>query len=277
MKIFKNLFKFRKKKKRIGLALGSGGGKGLAHIGVIKALVENDISINAIAGTSAGALIGGLYACLGDISKVEEIFRSLRKRDVLKLLSKIGMKSGLINDKYIIKFIEDKVGEVKIQDLDIPFCAIATDYVTGKSIEFNTGSLSKAIRISSSIPVLFEPYIEDNMILVDGGTSLPVPVSSLAQFDVDVKIAVNLDSSLFPLTHIDFDKKVSTSMFDIAKGSVELLNYHLSQQTASSADIIINPKVDEVDLIRAVDRLEYIDEGYEITLENMDRIKKCCK
>jgi NTE family protein len=162
--------------KKIGLALGCGGARGLAHIGVIKTLVKNNIPIDYIAGSSIGALIGSLYAATLDILQVEKWFLELTYKDLIKVLLDPSLHSGLIKGEKFINFLQSKIGVRKIEELKIPFRAVATDLFTGKAVVFKKGDLGLAIRSSCAVPFLFSPVISGDKCLVDGGISMPVPV-----------------------------------------------------------------------------------------------------
>ena len=141
------------KQKKLGLALGSGGWRGLAHIGVIKELLKNDIEISHIAGSSAGALVGGMYAAFQDIEKVEAIFReNMSYRRLLYAFSDPRPKWGVFAGDKMEDLFEKYLGNRQIEDLKIPFCALACDLLTGKAIELRKGKLSKAIHTSLAVP-----------------------------------------------------------------------------------------------------------------------------
>jgi len=142
----------RKNTLKIGLALGSGGPRGLAHIGVIKTLVENNIPIDFIAGASAGALVGGAYAATKNIKTIEKIALQVNRRQILSLIDPTW-KHGLIKGIKIERFIENYIGKISFKDLKIPFSAIATDIRTGEMVLMNQGRVASAIRASISIPL----------------------------------------------------------------------------------------------------------------------------
>lgn len=179
-------------KKQISLSLGSGGARGLAHIGVIKALEENRIPINIITGTSIGAFIGGLYASGMDVKSMESIVREVDKIMVAKIMMPKFFAPGFIDNSRVFDFIKGFVGEVKIENLEIPFSAIATDMITGEEVVFNKGLLIDAIMASIAIPMIFQPVLLDNRYLLDGGLSNPLPISVAKKMGAQKIIAVNV-------------------------------------------------------------------------------------
>lgn len=222
---------------KLGLALGSGGWKGLAHIGVIKSLVRHGYQISSIAGSSAGALIGGLYALSLDIDQIEALFVNLTYKDILFAFSDPSIKRGIFQGKKTLSFIEKLTKKANFTDTLIPFRAVATNIITGKPYIFKDGSLATAIRASSSIPIVFEPIAYENMLLVDGGVSNPVPVDIVKSLTTDTIIAVNLYQSAFPIKKPI--KKIT--QLDIGIYAYELMLNHLSHQDCQNADILIEP------------------------------------
>jgi len=232
-----------KKTPKIGLALGSGGAKGLAHIGVIKILEENDISIDFIAGSSIGAIIGGFYSATKNIKQIEEIALSTNWRQLLSLIDP-SLRQGLIGGEKIKKFIERHIGRIKFQDLKIPFSAVATDLETGEIISINQGEVVSAIRASISIPLVFKPVNREGRLLADGGLSLPVPVEVARKMGAELVIAVNLDADYFASGNNNkIDNKTNLGFYKITNNSINLLRYHLASWNVKDADIIVEPKL----------------------------------
>lgn len=184
------------KKKKIGLALGSGAARGLAHIGVLKILTANQISIDFIAGSSMGALIGALYASGLSIEQMEDIACNTDWKLTAKMFTPTLPWAGLVEGNRIREFIRTLVGDKNINDLQIPFAAVATDVQTGEEIVIENGSLIEAVRASISIPGVFTPVRHQNRFLVDGGVVNPVPADVARNMGADIVIAVNVRSSL---------------------------------------------------------------------------------
>ena len=177
--------------KTVSLVLGSGGARGLAHIGVIHCLEEYDYEIRSIAGSSIGALIGGIYAA-GKLDEFEQWVRAITKVDIVTLLDLSWGKSGLVKGDKIINTLIDLVGDQLIEDLPIQFTAIATDVKGQKEIWIKSGKLFDAIRASISIPLLFTPFKHGGVDLIDGGVLNPVPVAPTIGDQTDMTLAVNL-------------------------------------------------------------------------------------
>ena len=177
--------------KTVSLVLGSGGARGLAHIGVIHCLEENDYEIRSIAGSSIGALIGGIYAA-GKLDEFEQWVRAITKVDIVTLLDLSWGKSGLVKGDKIINTLIALVGEQLIEDLPIQYTAVATDVKGQKEIWIKSGKLFDAIRASISIPLLFTPFKHKGVDLIDGGVLNPVPVAPTIGDETDMTLAVNL-------------------------------------------------------------------------------------
>jgi NTE family protein len=184
-------------KKTVSLVLGSGGARGLAHIGVIKWLDEHDFEIISVSGCSMGALVGGIYA-LGKLDEYEHWVRAITRRDMLRLLDLSFDGDGLVRGERIIETLKDLIGDCRIEDLPIRFTAVAADIKREKEVWLNSGSLFDAIRASISIPLFFKPAEINGDKLVDGGVLNPVPIAPTVYDDSDLVIAVNLDGKPDP-------------------------------------------------------------------------------
>lgn len=176
----------------VSLVLGSGGARGLAHIGVIHWLEEHGFSIRSVAGTSMGALIGGVYAA-GKLPETERWLRSVTRRDMLALIDLSWQKSGMLRGDRLISALKELVGDQPIEELPIAYTAVAVDVRTHKEVWLRRGSLFSAIRASISIPLLFTPFSYKGADLVDGGILNPVPIAPTFGDETDLTIAVNLD------------------------------------------------------------------------------------
>lgn len=181
--------------KTVSLVLGSGGARGLAHIGVIHWLEENDYTIKSISGCSMGALIGGIYAS-GKLDEFENWVKAITKIDIIALLDVSWNKSGLVKGDKIINTLVDLVGNQLIEDLPIRFTAVATDIRNEKEIWINTGKLFDAIRASISLPLFFTPYNHKGINLIDGGVLNPVPIAPTFSDNTQMTIAVNLGGAV---------------------------------------------------------------------------------
>ena len=178
-------------KKTVSLILGSGGARGLAHIGVIEWLEENDYVIQSISGCSMGALIGGIYAA-GKLDIFTGWVRAITRADMLKLLDISFGMSGMVKGEKIINTLKDLVGDQLIEDLPLAYTAVASDIVNEKEIWLNKGPLFDAIRASISLPFFFTPARHNGVELLDGGILNPVPIAPTFSDNTDIKLAVNL-------------------------------------------------------------------------------------
>jgi NTE family protein len=182
-------------KKNVALVLSSGGSRGCAHIGAINMLEKNGYKITSVAGTSMGALVGGIYAT-GQLQQFEEWISSLDILEVLRLIDFSISKKGLVKGKKIIDKIRQIVPERNIEDLSIPFCAVATDIIGETEAVFTEGNLFKAIRASISIPTVFQPVKIGDRYFVDGGLTNPIPVNRVKRYKGDLLIVVNVSSPI---------------------------------------------------------------------------------
>lgn len=182
-------------KKTLSLVLGSGGARGLAHIGVIRWLEEHDFEISSISGCSMGALVGGIYA-MGKLDDFEEWACAIRKMDMIALLDISWQKNGLVKGDKIINSLIDLVGDQLIEALPVQFTAVATDIQNQKEIWLRSGKLFDAIRASISLPLFFTPVRRNGIDLIDGGVLNPVPIAPTFGDATDLTIAVNLNGDL---------------------------------------------------------------------------------
>ena len=226
------------KKPKVGLALGSGGVRGLSQIGVIKVLEKNNIPIDYISGTSIGALIGGLYAATKDIYKIEKLALGIDWKKMLSLFFDPGLKQGILRGKKIKENIETYIGKTKFEDLEIPLAIATTDLKTGKPVIFEKGNVGEAIRASMSIPLTFQPISYGDKLLADGGLSMPVPVEPLLEMGANFVIAIDIDNE-----ELVDNRNKNLSFYRIADTSINIMRYRLSLLEAEKADIIISPNV----------------------------------
>jgi NTE family protein len=182
-------------KQKVALALGSGGARGTAHIGVIRELTKQGFEICSIAGTSMGALVGGIYAA-GKLNEYEAWLCSLSKLDMFNLVDFTLSTKGIIKADRVLKEIQKFIPDQKIEDLPVKFAAVATDIQNGKEEVITEGSLFDAIRSSISIPMVITPVQKNETLFVDGGVLNPVPVNRVFRQEGDILIAVNVNSRI---------------------------------------------------------------------------------
>jgi len=176
---------------RVALALGSGGARGYAHIGVINELDSRGYQVAGIAGSSMGALVGGLYAA-GSLDDFADWAKTLTQRAVLRLLDPSITAAGVLRAEKILDTVRDMLGEATIEQLPIPYTAVATDLIAGKSVWLQRGPVDAAIRASIAIPGVVAPYVLDGRLLADGGILDPLPMAPISAVNADLTIAVSL-------------------------------------------------------------------------------------
>lgn len=262
---------------RLGLALGSGSARGLAQIGVLKVLDRAGIEVGAIAGTSIGALIGGAYAAGVSPLEMEELALSVNVKRLVSLADIARPTTALVNGARVGEFIRDLVGGMSFADLVIPFECVAVDVTDGQAVVLREGDLASAIRASVSTPVIFAPVERAGRLLVDGAVLNPVPVDVAWNMGVDRVVAVtNLGiprsavltfSNDLPEGAIEvgrvkrggfpeivysrvfaavMDTLRSPSVFQLATGSIDLMQRELSESRLGAADLVIAPRIDDV-------------------------------
>ena len=235
-------------KRKVGLALGGGAARGLAHIGVVDVLQKEGIPIDMIAGTSVGALVGAVYAQGKDCEVVKDLALSINMTKMMSLADLAIPKTGFIGGKGIIKLLEKVIGsDVKFEDLDMPLAFVATDIITGEEVVINQGSVLDGIRASISLPGIFTVAKWNDRYLVDGGLVNPVPVSILRQMGADFIIAVNVIPDIGKRMHQTPKGKKQRvkkpNIFNIVLQSLYIGTYYLAKSSLEGADIAISPQV----------------------------------
>jgi NTE family protein len=232
--------------KTVSLVLGSGGARGLAHVGVIDQLTRDGFEIEAIAGSSMGALIGGIYA-MGKLDVYTRWVTALERGDVVRLLDLSFGRNGLIKGDRIIEVLKSLIGDSDIEDLPIKFTAVATDIEDEKEVWFTNGSLFDAIRASIAIPTIFTPHPYRGKQFLDGSLINPVPIAPTLKDETDLTIAVNLSGmpekniKPTPTPPKDENHLMATYRYHIAQ-FIDDLKLRLGRQSEESLgllDIII--------------------------------------
>ena len=232
-----------KPKATVALALGGGASKGFAHIGIIKVLKENNIPIKIVTGTSAGSIVGSMYASGMSPDRLELEAEILGKTDLVDLTLST---SGFIKGEKLQNYINRKVGNRPMQQFPIKFAAVATDFESGKPVVFNVGNAGQAVRASASIPNVFQPVVIGSRKYVDGGLSQPVPVSAAKKLGANFIIAV--DISARPA------KNVSQGMFSYLDQTFNVMSQTALRQELGQANVVIKPQVLELGSIGGFDQ-----------------------
>lgn len=222
-------------KKKVGLVLGGGVARGIAHVGVLKVLEENKIPVDFIAATSSGALVGAAYAAGLEIRVIEEIAARISWSRILKVAF---FRPGFVTGEGLEDFIVKYVGDIKFSELKIPFSVIATDLRTGDAVVLNEGRVAKAVAASSAVSGLFAPEEIGHHQLVDGGLSDNLPVDIAKQMGADYVIA----SDVVPSKPIHTMPKDS---IQVLGRSLDIFTHKLSIENRKKADILIEPQIDE--------------------------------
>jgi NTE family protein len=203
---------------KIGIALGGGGAKGFAHIGVLKALKEAGIEFDFVSGTSIGALVGAVYAA-GKLDRLEHLSKRYGMTDIPFLLGPTWPSKGLFSGSYVERLLNETVHVKNIEDLAKPYAAVSVDLNKAEVVTFTRGPLNRAVRASMSIPGLLTPVSHDDMLLVDGGVLEPVPVRAVRSIGAELVVAVDLLSNLSPAG--EGEEKTAASVTDYMRSIAE--------------------------------------------------------
>lgn len=256
-------------KKNVSLALGSGGARGLAHIGVIRWLDEHDYQIRVIAGSSIGALIGGIYAA-GELDTYTKWVSALRKSDVLRLLDFAYNRAGLFSGDRLMKKLKDMLGDAQIEDLPVSFTAVTTDLDNGREVWINKGPLFDAIRASIAIPSVFTPVKYHGRILVDGGVLNPIPIAPTLREITDMTIAVSLSGrevqqeELLPAQQEEQEKGASyqRAIHNFIEGIQERFNLNQEEEEETSFVDVMTRSIESMQNTIARFKLAAYDPNY---------------
>ncbi|NPV71417.1 MAG: patatin-like phospholipase family protein [Firmicutes bacterium] len=238
---------------RVGVALGGGVVRGLAHIGVLQVLEELGVRIEYIAGTSCGAVIGGLYAAGVPLAGMMDIALHARWRDLAEISVR---RDGLIGTRKLAAHLDSIIGGKRFEDLDIPFAAVATDICTGEEVLINSGPVSEAIRASCSIPGIFVPVKMGGRMLVDGGLCNNVPTSVTRAIGADYVVAVELNSR-------GVGGPPPKNVFQIILHAHDIIQRTNVDKEVRDADVLIQPDLSGLSLIDFAAAREFIRRGRE--------------
>lgn len=251
---------------KIGLALSGGAARGIAHVGVLQALIENEIPIDLIAGTSAGALVGGAMASGMPLSELETLARTMRWRDVGRLTMS---RSGVQSNERLENYLRARLPATRFEDLPIPFAAVATELSTGQPVILrDTGDVPFAVRASCAIPGWYLPVVdEQGRQLVDGGLVANVPVSIARSMGADVVIAVDVNAEgakfLGP----------TLSIIGVVIQSMLVVQRIAAQAQVELADLVIRPHVGHIRWDEMARADELLAAGREAVVESLVEIK----
>jgi NTE family protein len=267
------------KKKKIGLALGSGAARGLAHIGVLDVLEREGIPIDIIAGTSAGAVIGAIYASRQDAARIKREALAISWKRRAALVDPSLPRSGLIKGKRIESLFTRYIGgNLDFSELKLPFACVATDIDTGEEIIIKEGPVVKALRASISIPAVFTVAEREGRYLVDGGLTTPVPVKVVKDMGADFVIAVNVTPQVvernIKMSEKRARKPKEPGIFYIITQSIYITTYALAQGNLEQADVVIEPEVGVISAGDFTKISDLIRLGEEATEKAIPEIKR---
>jgi len=219
--------------KRVGLALGGGAARGLAHIGVLKALEEEQIGIHCVAGTSAGSLIGSLYCAGMSWIQIKETAQGIDWGD---LVSPTWPTLGIVNASKLERTLNGLLRRRRFEQLDIPFRAVAVDIASGEEVVLSSGPVAVAVRASCSIPGIFEPTELEGRLLVDGGLVNDVPTDVVSSMGADVVVGVDLNADRVI-------RKRPENLVEVFFRSLNILIHNSAQRARRVADIMVVPRL----------------------------------
>ena len=290
---------------KIGLALGSGSARGWAHVGVIRALEQAGIRPDVVCGTSIGALVGAAYAT-GEFDRFEKWLIGLRKADVLSYMD-VHLSGGIIKGERLMDFFRHNFIDHPVEELNMPFGAVATALHTGMEVWLREGSTIDAVRASIALPALFTPVVREGRMLVDGGLVNPVPVSLARAMGADVVIAVDLSADILGrhlhekhepevptgeisewlrklqgnlsvlLPALSDDEPRLPSMLDVVSSSINIMQVRISRSRMAGdpPDIVVTPRLAHFGLLEFHKAKEAIEEGkhaVEAVLPNLHKL-----
>ncbi|HEU0253298.1 MAG TPA: patatin-like phospholipase family protein [Pyrinomonadaceae bacterium] len=250
----------------IGLALSGGAARGMAHVGVLRALTENNIRIDCLAGTSAGSLVGGAWAAGMSVDQIADLSRKLRWRDIGRMtMSRLGIQSNERMEQYL----RANLPITRFEDLTIPFAAVATDLKTGGAVVMrDEGDVPFAIRASCTIPGWYVPVADQQgRQLVDGGLVAVIPVTVARSLGADIVIAIDVNGA--GATFIGS----SSSVIGVLLQSMLVVQKTASHYQLELSDFVIRPKVGHIRWDEMGRADELIDAGYEAGLESISSIR----
>jgi len=263
------------KRPKIGLVLGSGGARGIAHIGVLKVLEKNNIPIDYIAGVSAGAFVGAYYALNRKVEGFEKICLGLTKKKILSFIDPINPKKALIAGNKLKQEIRRILENKDFNDIKIPLTIIATDLENGQEVRIKKGNLSDAVRASVGIPGIFYPARLDDKWLVDGGLINATPVDVAKDMGADLVIAVDLTMSSEARFKEPTIVGTLIQSFDIMRTELTKLKIQSVRDL-----VLIQPTIDdkdEIDALRFYEAKRFIKDGEEAAEKAMPEIKRKIK
>ncbi|MEA4926764.1 MAG: patatin-like phospholipase family protein [Syntrophomonadaceae bacterium] len=255
------------RKPKVALVLGAGSARGLAHIGVLQVLLENQIPLDLIVGSSMGAMVGAIYACGADIYMLDKMVECMNTR----ILFDVGVpRLGFIAGHRITEFLNLLTKKKNFADLDLPVAVVATDLVSGQRLVITEGQVTEAVRASISLPGIFAPVQKDGMVLVDGAVSDRLPIEVAHELGADLVLAVDVTFGPGKKTTID-------NTMDVILTSLDIMAKHHFDTVLTGADILIQPEVGQIDPQAFERSREAVDMGRKATEAKIEEIRNLLK
>lgn len=252
---------------KVGLALSGGAARGMAHVGVLKVLLENGIPVDCVAGTSAGAIAGGAFASGLSVAEIAQMSAKIR----WSLLGRFAFsRFGILSTEPMRKYIGQNIPAKRFEDLTLPFACVATDLNTGEAVVMKeTGDLAAAITASCAIPGIYVPVTDgDGRMLIDGGVAEIIPTNTVRQLGADIVIAVDVNSE--GAKFLGAPQTVLGVFFQ----SAMMLMRNVSKHQLINADVVIRPSVGHLRWDEMGRSKEFIEAGEKATLEALTDIKR---
>lgn len=261
------------KVKKIGLALGSGGSRGVAHIGVIKALEEEGIKPDYITGCSMGAVVGACYATGMTADEMKEAVMQIKPLDLIDV--NLNLRQSVLKGNKVYDMLIKEIGSVRFDELKIPFQCVASDMLSNKLILLKEGEVATAVRASSAIPLVFSPVSYEDKLLIDGGVLCRIPVEQVRDMGADVVIAVDvLDNTRAPAEKVSGFVSTMMRVYDMIDNN---RTDYFKQIVSDKKTLWIVPKMEGMSQYKIKGLDTAYTEGYELTKQLMPQIKELIK
>lgn len=259
-----------KVKKKVGLVLGAGGARGICHLGVLKALNENDIEIHCAAGSSMGALAAGLFAAGLSMETMERLTDVAKQTFIMDLNMDLRQREGLFKARRVVKLLQELLGDLRIEDCPVKFCATGVDVESGELYIFREGVLRDAIRASMAIPAVFVPWEVNGRMYMDGGVLCRMPIQCAREMGADAVIAVD---ALGPVRQVS----VPSGVFGMLQRYYDITDWEITKNKINGADVLITPDMGDKSQFVFKNNEEAVEAGYKATMEAMPDILKAIK
>lgn len=261
--------------KKLGFALGSGGARGVAHVGFLQAMDEAGIKPDYISGCSMGAVVGGCYASGLSADEIRQVVLNLKARDILDISPALVTKMSILRSKKMRDLLVNYIGDKQLEDFEIPFRCVATELYSGKLYTFKKGSATDAIQASSTMPAVFRPVKIGNKMFVDGGCLCRVPIKAVKDMGADVVVAVDvLKNAAEPIDKVHNILSMVLRIFDImdTNQTKQMMEIH-----GNLCDLYLEPEMKGMSQYVIKDLDKAYEEGYQIGRANVDKIKELIK